>query len=200
MKLAHSRFKPSAMKARIALAALAAFSALACASHNRAEVKSPAGPKAVPPQSGLPAPERQNFVHSGPLTSEWESGSCALEGSRLTYSDDSSLRRATMTSDAPLEGAEKLICSADYSVVILPDKAIVALGGNDIIEGREMLGFMGGRFVVANSVIIPLGIIIDGGAKPASAELEGRNLKFASPSGGMWAVDVSNPFGDWNIY
>jgi hypothetical protein len=123
-----------------------------------------------------------------------------LDKNVLSYSSMAGRRDMTLALDASTDGAEKIICSDECTVIVTPTSAVIALGGSDVAQGREMLGPMGGQFVFANSVTVRLDGVVAAGAEPSTATLEGRELSFAEPGGRRWRLDVADPFGGWNVY
>jgi hypothetical protein len=193
--LAHSGFNHSrsGLKAGLAAAALAAFSAFACASMPRQAAR----PSTIAAQTRADVSQPAT---AGRLRSEWKGGECMLDKNVLSYSSIAGRRDATLALDASTDGAEKIICSDECTVIVTPTSAVIAPGGSDVAQGREMLGLVGGQFVFANSVTVRLDRVVAAGAEPLSATLDGRELSFAEPGGRRWRLDVSDPFGGWNVY
>ncbi len=185
-----------------AAAAAAALLAISCAANHAFIARPTAEPLAEPPAAeSIRAPPAPSGSEGRPvLVSQWVLGRCRLEGNELSYSDDLGSRSGALRLDSEIRSARRLLCSDGYTVAILQEKAIISLGGDGIIEGREMLGFMGGRFIPANSVEVDLDQALESGAAPGSAILEGRELSFPEPDGRRWRLDVSDPFAGWRIY
>jgi len=204
MKLVHDgNNKPVRRSLRPHAAIAAAVLALSCAS-GRALMNPPV---AEPPfesapamATGVPRADDGTEKIRGILVSQWTLGRCLLEGRRLSYSDNLSSRNADILLDSEPSGAKSIICSDRHTVILLPSKAILAIGGEDVISGREMLGFMGGRLIAANSIEVSLAPALESGAEPSSAEITGERLTFRASGGRIWAIELGNPFSGWHIY
>jgi hypothetical protein len=199
MKLRYGNCRKALAKG-IAAAATSALLTLSCAANNA--FMAPAYPLAEEPIPQMPAekPPPSSARERGILVSQWTLGRCQLDGNMLSYSDDLGSRHAMLRVDSDVAEASALICSDESSIIILPGKAVISLGGDDIIAGREMLGFMDGRLIAANSVEVNISEAIESGALPQSAALEGHELSFRQPDGRRWRIDVANPFSGWSIY
>lgn len=139
-------------------------------------------------------------VEGAPLSSRWERGTCSFENNSVSYSD-SSHRRATLRLDVAVEGPRELICSSDFTVVLTQDAAAVALGGDAVMDGREMLGAISGQLVAANSYEVSFRrIISESGGVSSVRLLPGRTLSVAGADGSSWTMDLGDPFGGWSVY
>lgn len=150
--------------------------------------------------NGLPgtAHSRVNGEHAPMppqnLQAEWDGGSCNLENNRLSYR--SGLHENGITLDVAVRSPEDLLCARQFSVVLTPDAAVVSLGGDSILEGREMLGRIGERFLVANSY--SLGIKDMRAMGITGKTLVGNTLCIETRSE-TDCVDLSNPV-EWRVY
>ena len=120
--------------------------------------------------------------------------SCSFKGGVLTYSNGR--RSQGIRLDVKVDSARRTICSDLYTVILTPKSAVVSLGGEPILAGREMLGMLGDRFVPANSYSVDI-------TRPASEGMEGASVvktRLILRTGkSSWAIDLSNP-SVWNIY
>jgi hypothetical protein len=153
------------------------------------------------------APHRINRESGGETQAEnrrlfsyWERGICSLSSSSVTYTDIFENRQSALRLDAEAEKPERILCSGDHTVIFTPGAAVITLGGYPVLEGREMLGIIGERFLIANSYSINISDISreDGGR--AGERLRGDVLEISAVSGRRWEINLSNPFEGWNIY
>lgn len=140
-----------------------------------------------------PAPARR--VVSG----SWERGTCSLEHGVLAYFEQASGKRDAIRLDAQIPRPLRLLCSEAHTVVLGERFAVVSLGADDILEGRESIGFMGERFTLANSYELGLQEAA-AGAGFALGRLRGSTLMMENRRGERWSIDVSNPFAGWHAY
>jgi len=119
---------------------------------------------------------------------------CHLKDGILSYSDGEASRSIRL--DADVSGARRTICSDLYTVILTNDSAVVSLGGEPILQGREMLGLMGGRFVPANSYSVDITMPSSEGLQEASV-VKTRLILRTGKS--RWSLDLSDPSA-WNIY
>lgn len=132
---------------------------------------------------------------SARLDSAWSGGTCSFSGNVLSYSSGKS--KAVITLDAKVKDASLLLCTGTYAVILGTDKAVISIGGDRAIEGVEMLGMIGDRFVPANSYSIDI-------SEPAAeaivaSGISATKLWLETGAGNRWTVDLSNP-SQWAIY
>lgn len=148
---------------------------------------------------GSAAHARVDTTHYPPLTrtleSQWEGGSCRFQDNRLTYADGN--REKTIPLDVSVTNPEALVCSDVFSAVLTPDKAIATLGGERVLDGAEMLGFIGDSLLFANSYSIDI-------REPAAEGITGKAivqgvLFLQTEAGRVWTLDLANPL-EWRIY
>jgi hypothetical protein len=150
--------------------------------------------------SCAPAQFRNHDVmlsHQSELQSSWSSGQCRFSGNSVTYSDISGAE-ATLRLDVRIETPQNLLCSQNYSVIVTPTTAVVALGANDIFSRHEMMGYLGSRFIPANSIEISLSPIIHEGGFTGE-QISRDQLSISAKNGRLWIISLSNPFEGWNI-
>ena len=130
------------------------------------------------------------------LVSSWERGTCSLRGANLNYGENDSQRQLSLDMH-PIE-AQHIICSRDHTVILSRNAAIVSLGGDGVLSGREMLGSLDGDFVAANSYSLNISCVQDEGI--ARARLIGDDLEFSTDTGRHWRINLHNPRRGWDIY
>ncbi|MFH0885049.1 MAG: hypothetical protein V1861_05045 [Candidatus Micrarchaeota archaeon] len=204
MKLIHMDAPPQRKTVRAAVAALSAFFLCSCA----APVMNPAYPSQMPyPIAAEKPPESEPAMEANAiekkdsaLLSSWTRGRCIFKNGHISYSDDLASRRSSLRPDSGTAGARTLLCSDDFTVLLLPQRVIVSLGGESILSGREMLGMVGGRYIAANSYEVSLGHIISEDGGVSSALLDGAVLRIISSRGRSWSIHLGDPFNGWSIY
>jgi hypothetical protein len=135
------------------------------------------------------------------MFSSWERGTCSFSDPFVVYSESSSRVTGSLALDARPREPWRLLCAPDFTVIIGRTHAIiVALGGNGVLEGREMLGALSERLVAANSYSINIGPILDEDGGIRGARLESGRLRITSVAGRTWEITLSDPFAGWNIY
>lgn len=143
------------------------------------------------------------ILHENHLTGSWRDGICLFSGNIITYTTKTKpqglLHQGQLVLDVTVLHSESLICSETFTVMLSPDRVTVTLGAQNIIDGIEMLGFMGNnRLVLANSYEVMLRPVNeDGGVEKAS--VDGKTLTLISKNGHEWQLDLSNPFSGWHI-
>jgi len=204
MKLAHLDAPPTRKPARAATAALSAFFLCSCATPfvMRPEL-SPRMPDPVSqPEAPVGAAEAGPLDAKGrSLPSTWERGQCVFEDGRfIIYSDVINSQSRSLRVDSDSRGARSVLCSENFTVLMLADRAIISLGGSGVLGGSEMLGLISGRFISANSYEVSLKPVIaeDGGV--SSPGLSGAEFTVLSRAGRRWSIDLSDPYAGWNVY
>jgi hypothetical protein len=135
------------------------------------------------------------------LLSSWGRGRCVFENGRdISYSDDLDSRQGSLRLDSDARGASTVLCSEEFTVLMLPDRAIVSLGGREVLEGGEMLGVISGRFISANSYEISLKPVVAEDRGVSSSSIAGMALQVTSNAGRRWSIDLTDPYLGWNIY
>ncbi len=152
-----------------------------CAGHNA--VRHPA------PQPDPPA-----------AVSAWSGGECEVNGDRLTYRHVPRRDGASIVLDAKPDPPATPICSDRFTVLLSGNsgnRAVIALGGEPILHGVEMLGMISGRMTVANSYYLTIreqaaeGIL--------AARVAGSDLRIETAAGNSWKIDLSDP-REWHVY
>ena len=141
--------------------------------------------------SGCLAPKHP--VTPTKLESKWEEGKCFLEGNKLTYSSlgpDESIDL-----DWEIKNPQTLRCSAEFTVVIDGDRAIIAIGGRKILEGIYMLGSIHNTFDMANSLRINIQEPVSEGIQKVSLKND-RFVIWTSKS--KWSIELSD-LSAWTI-
>jgi len=121
---------------------------------------------------------------------------CSFSDNILTYTDKQQTKQITL--DVHVADATRLICSDDYTVIIMPKRVVVSLGAGGVLSGREMLGMLGERFVAATSYELNI-------KEPASegitkTRMVGETLVLETSADRIWTIDLSDPFAGWHIY
>jgi len=182
------KMKPLGNAFRAAALAFSAFFMTSCAL--------PAAniPKPVMPQRST----IQKTAGDAPVfSSSWERGSCNFKQNALTFSDGKG-NEATIPLDVKVKGPRKLMCSADHSVIITLDKAVISLGGDAMLEGREWLGSIGRQFTLVNSYELSLEDFPVANGRTES--LHGNTLVVQSQGRKAWSIDLVDPYTGWNHY
>ncbi len=164
-----------------------------------APVSSPAfQPSSAPVVS---AAEESSGTNRRTLLASWDRGRCVFENGRdISYSDDLDSRQRSLRLDSDARGARSVMCSEEFTVLMLPDRAIVSLGGRQVLEGGEMLGVISGRFISANSYEISLKPVVDEDRGVSSSSIVGMTLRVVSNAGRRWSIDLADPYPGWNVY
>jgi hypothetical protein len=156
------------------------------------------------PSRPPPAAEK---IRPASLEGFWERGACSFSGNSVSYRELPEGREAALRLDVQVRGAESVLCSDGFTVVLSPGSAAVAIGAQGVLEGQEMLGLLGERFVVANSYEINTARLEREGALTRMGRMEGGRLVVPSASGGIWSIELADPFrgwdrspGRWSIY
>jgi hypothetical protein len=179
------KMKPFANKLRAAALAFSTFFMGSCA------LTAVNMPK---PVASNAAPAHQD---TAVVSSSWEHGSCAFTQNSLTFSDEKG-NQATILLDAQVKQPEKLMCSADYSVIITPDTAVVSMGADAVLEGKQSLGPVGKRFTLANMYELGMGNLPK--AKGRTESLHGSTLTIRASYGMGWSIDLADPYAGWDVY
>ncbi|MFH1520992.1 MAG: hypothetical protein ABID61_05070 [Candidatus Micrarchaeota archaeon] len=138
----------------------------------------------------------QSPIHEGVLRGSWSQGICILSGNTITYATTSNHQGKSVL-DVTVVRIDSLICSDEFTVMLSPDRAIVSLGAQNVLDGVEMLGFLGNSLVLANSYEVGLPPVNeDGGIE--KARVDGKMLIITSKNGNEWQIDLSNPFDGWH--
>lgn len=141
-------------------------------------------------------PELMQASKDGILRNSWSDGGCSFDKSRntLAYSSYAHEKKgAQIRLDADGGQAYSLLCSDLYSVVFSGPNAIVSLGAEPMLEGREILG---GRFSLKNSYYID--ISEQKGEGINGAWLSGSKLVIRTGAGSRWSINVTDP-QNWKI-
>ncbi|MEW6035232.1 MAG: hypothetical protein AB1529_01350 [Candidatus Micrarchaeota archaeon] len=185
--------KPPGRMKRLAAAVFSAYLLSSCAHAPDASLNRP-----------VAAAEK---IQPGGLQGQWERGECSFSGNSVSYRELPGGREATLRLDVQVRGAESVLCSDGFTVVVSPGSMAVAIGAEGVLDGQEMLGILGGRFVVANSYEINTGRLERSGALTRTGRIVGGRLVVPSASGGSWSIDLADPFrgwdrssGRWSIY
>jgi len=132
-----------------------------------------------------------SFAIRKPLSSTWREGACSIEGQRLTYSKGKA--SAAVTLDYPvLQEPERILCSEGFTLVLSASRAIVALGGKDILEGKSYLSLAPGHPILRNSYGVPI-------EEPRGEGIlftwisEGHEFNIATAQGNLWSFDMRDP-------
>ncbi|MEW6722298.1 MAG: hypothetical protein AB1324_03485 [Candidatus Micrarchaeota archaeon] len=133
------------------------------------------------------------------LGSEWERGKCFFGENRLSYADARDGRRGVLRVDVDVHAAARLHCSGQVSVIITQNSAVVTLGGDAVLEGREIFGMMGNSFTLANSYSLDLMQIDEEDGRRTGERLVGSRLSVSTASGRQWNIDLFDP-SRWEIY
>ncbi|MFH0738212.1 MAG: hypothetical protein V1827_06225 [Candidatus Micrarchaeota archaeon] len=175
------------MRHKLAAAALSAFLAFSCA------------PKSAEMPKPRPVPISKAISKEKPLLeSMWDGGHCSYDPktNTLTYGSMASGGEKTLKLDAKAEASESLLCSGSFTVLLSKDKATVAIGAVGVLDGREMLGLIGGRLVAANSYEILLGNVLPAGSPSASFSIIDNHLYLFSEERTL-KLDMAEPFHGW---
>jgi hypothetical protein len=147
------------------------------------------------------AAEESSGTNRRTLLASWDRGRCVFENGRdISYSDDLDSRQRSLRLDSDARGARSVMCSEEFTVLMLPDRAIVSLGGRQVLEGGEMLGVISGRFISANSYEISLKPVVDEDRGVSSSSIVGMTLRVVSNAGRRWSIDLADPYPGWNVY
>lgn len=120
-----------------------------------------------------------------PLVGKWEKGTCTFSKNSLTYHNGKSKKSINLDMEAA--DAEKLVCSADYTVVITPKYAVVALGGEAVLSGIEGFGYLG--FVNSYGIEIHPNIPDEG---ITGGRIMGNSLEVTTRER-IWEINFVNP-------
>jgi hypothetical protein len=146
----------------------------------------------LPPKPRLfPKPKLDQFYLSDKRSSKWAHGTCAVDGTSLTYTKKD--QKATVPLDMPFFFATGLFCSSDYTVIMTPNRAVVALGADGVLSGK--LSFDKPAFM-SNSY----GIKIHNPAKEGivSVSFQSNTLTLVTRQK-TWSIRVDNP-SEWEVY
>jgi hypothetical protein len=142
-----------------------------------------------------------------PLSAQWSRGTCSFSANSLTYSDSAGNRQG-LTLDVKVRAPSRILCTDDYTIIMTPGSAVLSLGADAVLEGRESLGCLGsvlsrcegGRSLLVNSVEINLAPLSreDGGF--SGERISGDQLSIRTARGRTWTLALSDPFGGWNVY
>ncbi len=190
----------------LAASALSAFFLAGCASGLSGSGAHSAIHGAGPEARALQETRQENgngtILNDGPLESRWARGSCALDGRMLTYSSgegDGAPRQKGMILDIDVRGAISLMCSGEFTAILTTGSVVVSLGGDAILQGREMLGAIGGRFLPANSYEVSLRRVNSEDGGVAHCALREGFLEIESRGGNAWRLDLADPYSGWNV-
>ncbi len=165
-------------------AALLVTSALGCAAQKR--------PK--PPT----ASHEPKVSHPAILGGRWSRGTCSFDSqnNRLTYSSGN--QTVAVELDVQVTDPSVLLCTEKSTAILTPTDAIIALGGDKMLRGRVILGYVGDILLMKNSFyldLVPISeekIIVDG------SNLKEATLSIRTYAGNEWSVDLLNPDG-WDV-
>ncbi len=141
--------------------------------------------------------------------SEWQGGTCDISGTRLSYTESASGRRAGLVLDTGVtEPVRGLACSEQYTVVMENGAAVISLGANGVLGNLESLGCYGGeglacsggRYIAANSIEVSFRTIIMEDHGLVGSAVEGEAITVRTERGRVWSLPLSNPFAGWSIY
>ncbi|MFN7991937.1 MAG: hypothetical protein U0R44_07330 [Candidatus Micrarchaeia archaeon] len=148
-------------------------------------------------------PVIQKLRPAGVHASSWEEGTCMVRGGSIVYLDERTLEQAGQRIDSlrgsPQRDTDSLICSSSFTVLIQGRRAIVSVGGDGVLGGRDYLGRLGDSFVLANSYELNLSPIAEDGGV-AAQRLSSGHLTLTSRSGRRWEIDLTDPYSGWNVY
>lgn len=130
------------------------------------------------------------------LSSEWSGGRCFFDDKMNALGYSSRSGAAKLKLDYNVKKPDRLLCSDDYSVIFDSDKAVVSMGAEGILSGREFIGQYGGRFTLANSYFIDIAEIRGEGI--AKARIISSTLVVETEKGKRWSIELSDP-QDWTI-
>lgn len=171
--------------------AVLSLSFTACAAHPSARPTSPivaSEPAKIPLSSKHP-------LHSGLITGSWNRGACSFENNHLSYKAGDAKKEIRL--DLQVRDAYDIVCSDYYTVILTPKDMVVSLGGNPIMEGREMLGALSGKFVPANCY--SLNIEEPTSEQIAATSISGEHFTITTKAGNNWSIVLSDPV-KWSIY
>lgn len=151
------------------------------------------------PLAKKPSPARVLKKKKPALSSIWDMGHCKFHDNSLSYHSYGSGKTKTVRLDMNVNGARILICSDRFTVLLAKMKAVIAIGGMGVMNGDFGFGEIGGRTTIANSYELDLTDVVKAGGKSRFASLVGTNLKI-SVKGGIWSINLANPFKGWDIY
>lgn len=143
-----------------------------------------------------PNPVQRQPPHISYLSARWEEGSCSISDSQLTFHDFSDMSKAFLNLDSPADDPQELICTAEHTVILNDRRIIVALGADDVLSGREMLGFLDGEFVPANSY----SITVRGMGRITGGLVMGDRLHIRTADSRLWSIDLANPRQGWDVF
>lgn len=147
-------------------------------------------------QTHRPNPVQGQRPHVSYLSARWEDGSCSISRTQLTYHSPSTRSKRFINLDYPPSDPQELICTAEHTVIFNDRRIIVALGADDVLSGREMLGLLDGEFVPANSYSIT---IRDMG-RITSRRVVGDVLHIRTADSRLWSIDLNNPRQGWDVF
>ena len=185
-------------KARLAAGTvMAAVSALVISSCAPQRADAPTMPKPAAQKKVLAA--RAFKAKMPALSSAWEGGNCGFKDNSVSYHSYASGTETSLRLDVKAENTLRLLCSEGFTVILSEKMAYVAIGGTDILGGKEWLGRLGDEFTWANSyeVDFPEGLAAADAAR--SASIVGMELRVFS-GGKAWHIDLSDPFKGWKDY
>lgn len=177
------------------MAAVSAFLITSCASQR---ANTPVAAPKPPVQSKVLA-ARVLKAKMPALSSVWEGGHCSFKDNSVSYYSYASGETKTLKLDVKAEGSDTLLCSSAYTVLLAKDKAYVAIGGADLMDGREFLGQLGDRFTWANSYELDISEMRESGGDRRFATLVGGRLCIMA-DGRTWSIALLDPFAGWNSY
>ncbi len=165
-------------------AALLVTSALGCAAQKR-----------MKPLTALHEPK---VSHPAILKAKWSKGTCSfdLQDNRLTYSSGN--RTVSVELDVQVIDPSILLCTEESTAILTPADAIIALGGDKMLRGRIILGYVGDILLMKNSFYLDLVPIAEEKIIADESNLKDATLSIRTYAGNEWSVDLLNPDG-WDV-
>lgn len=151
----------------------------------------PIGPGVQPGQKRSPFNRREPLREKAAGAAAYI---CSFSDGSLTYLDGK--REASIRLDVRDANPTNILCSDIYTVLLEGDRAVVALGGRAVLEGREMLGMLSGRPVAANSYTVDITEVREEGISEVT--LLGSELLITTRRS-RWRLDLRDPV-EWHIY
>lgn len=151
------------------------------------------------PLQAQPSPSNVIKKKKPALSSVWEDGHCGFRDNSVSYYSYGSGKTKTLKLDVKVKGSDLLLCSNSFTVLLAKDTVYVAIGGLDILDGREWFGKLGDRFTWANSYELDLPPGIGAADRIGFATIVENRLRIL---GGKkaWSIDLGDPFKGWKPY
>ncbi len=133
---------------------------------------------------------------AAPLSSRWNQGDCAFDPATNTLTYSSGDKQIGLKLDAPVNEPLRLLCSDDHTVLLTKAKAAISLGGTQILEGREWIGWHGKSFTWAN--LYYMDVTEPTAERIRSMEIIGSLLVIKTEAGRRWVLDMDAP-ENWSV-